>query len=54
MIFFNAVCDVEGCKTIQPLYFESGNETFGVALKALEDAGWRFHGASKGHAFGVP
>ena len=41
MIFFNAVCDIAGCKSIQPIYFEKDSETFGEVVDFLKAHGWR-------------
>lgn len=46
VIFFNAVCDVEGCQYLQPLYFETDSDTFGEAKKVLQAEGWRIASGS--------
>ena len=40
MLFINAVCDVDGCETLQAFDFEDGQETFGELIGAMESLGW--------------
>jgi hypothetical protein len=40
MIFFDVVCDFEGCNHIQPVYIEAMDETWRDAIILLREHGW--------------
>jgi len=40
VLFINAVCDIVGCKTAMPCYFEHPAETFDDLVKAIQSQGW--------------
>ncbi len=44
MIYLNFICDDADCDLCQQVYFDDMRETFGNAIRFLQDTGWRFEG----------